>query len=220
MVRRAKNHVAPQITSRPMPVENRPKLVAMIVGSADVHAAARRHGDHDGAAADGGVAARRSGAAQRRRHRLYPQPRRVRPGQRLGWPTGSAAARVFRAAIALFTLGSIAVRPRPEPADELTAARVLQGLGGAMMVPVGRLVLFRVVEKSQLIGAWPICRCRRSSARCSARRSAASSPPISPGAGSSWSMCRSAFWASCWSRCFSTIREDTRRVRSTGSAFC
>ena len=34
---------------------------------------------------------------------------------------------------------------------ELTAARVLQGLGGAMMVPVGRLVLFRSVERSQLV---------------------------------------------------------------------
>ena len=34
---------------------------------------------------------------------------------------------------------------------ELTAARVLQGLGGAMMVPVGRLVLFRSVEKTTLI---------------------------------------------------------------------
>ncbi len=34
---------------------------------------------------------------------------------------------------------------------ELTAARVLQGLGGAMMVPVGRLVLFRSVEKTALV---------------------------------------------------------------------
>jgi hypothetical protein len=33
----------------------------------------------------------------------------------------------------------------------LTAARVPQGLGGAMMVPVGRLALFRSVEKTQLI---------------------------------------------------------------------
>ena len=36
-------------------------------------------------------------------------------------------------------------------AIELTAARVLQGFGGAMMVPVGRLVLFRSVERSQLV---------------------------------------------------------------------
>src|SRR4029077_1745497 len=36
-------------------------------------------------------------------------------------------------------------------AVELTAARVLQGFGGAMMVPVGRLVLFRSVERSQLV---------------------------------------------------------------------
>ncbi len=35
---------------------------------------------------------------------------------------------------------------------ELTAARVLQGFGGAMMVPVGRLVLFRSIDKAALIG--------------------------------------------------------------------
>jgi MFS family permease len=34
---------------------------------------------------------------------------------------------------------------------ELTIARVLQGLGGALMVPVGRLLLFRDVPKRQLV---------------------------------------------------------------------
>jgi EmrB/QacA subfamily drug resistance transporter len=68
-----------------------------------------------------------------------------------GWAADRYGGRtVFRAAIALFTLGSI-LCGISETVFQLTAARVLQGLGGAMMVPVGRLVLFRSVEKSQLI---------------------------------------------------------------------
>src|ERR1700687_5513509 len=68
-----------------------------------------------------------------------------------GWAADRFGGRtVFRAAIALFTLGSI-LCGLSNNAIELTAARVLQGLGGAMMVPVGRLVLFRSVERSQLV---------------------------------------------------------------------
>src|SRR6185503_9616704 len=68
-----------------------------------------------------------------------------------GWAADRFGGRtIFRAAIALFTLGSIFCGIS-ENVVQLTAARVLQGLGGAMMVPVGRLVLFRSVEKSQLI---------------------------------------------------------------------
>ena len=69
-----------------------------------------------------------------------------------GWAADRFGGRtIFRAAIALFTLGSILCGLSGN-AGQLTAARVLQGLGGAMMVPVGRLVLFRSVEKSELIG--------------------------------------------------------------------
>jgi EmrB/QacA subfamily drug resistance transporter len=69
-----------------------------------------------------------------------------------GWAADRFGGRtVFRAAIALFTLGSILCGLSGN-VIELTAARVLQGLGGAMMVPVGRLVLFRSVEKALLIG--------------------------------------------------------------------
>jgi EmrB/QacA subfamily drug resistance transporter len=69
-----------------------------------------------------------------------------------GWAADRFGGRtIFRAAIALFTLGSILCGLSGN-VIELTAARVLQGLGGAMMVPVGRLVLFRSVEKSKLIG--------------------------------------------------------------------
>ena len=68
-----------------------------------------------------------------------------------GWAADRFGGRtVFRAAIALFVVGSM-LCGISENVVQLTAARVLQGLGGAMMVPVGRLVLFRSVEKSGLI---------------------------------------------------------------------
>src|SRR3974377_512696 len=74
-----------------------------------------------------------------------------------GWAADRFGGRtIFRAAIALFTLGSILCGLSGN-AVQLTAARVLQGLGGAMMVPVGRLVLFRSVEKSELIGTLAYC---------------------------------------------------------------
>lgn len=59
---------------------------------------------------------------------------------------------VFRMAIAIFVVGSILCAVSPSlPA--LVAARVLQGLGGAMMLPVGRLVLVRSVARKDLISA-------------------------------------------------------------------
>jgi EmrB/QacA subfamily drug resistance transporter len=68
-----------------------------------------------------------------------------------GWASDRFGGRtVFRAAIGLFALASVCCA-FSQNAIELTAARVLQGIGGAMMVPVGRLVLFRSVEKSKLI---------------------------------------------------------------------
>jgi EmrB/QacA subfamily drug resistance transporter len=68
-----------------------------------------------------------------------------------GWAADRFGGKaVFRAAILLFTFGSV-LCGISETVLQLTAARVLQGLGGAMMVPVGRLVLFRSVQKSQLI---------------------------------------------------------------------
>jgi EmrB/QacA subfamily drug resistance transporter len=59
---------------------------------------------------------------------------------------------VFRAAIGLFTIGSIMCAQAPS-LPFLVGARVLQGCGGAMMVPVGRLVLLRSVSKSELVAA-------------------------------------------------------------------
>jgi EmrB/QacA subfamily drug resistance transporter len=62
------------------------------------------------------------------------------------------ARNVFRAAIVLFTLGSI-LCAQSTSLSFLVAARLLQGLGGAMMVPVGRLVLLRTVAKTELVSA-------------------------------------------------------------------
>ncbi len=59
---------------------------------------------------------------------------------------------VFRAAIILFTLGSIMCAQSPTLAF-LVGSRIIQGIGGAMMVPVGRLVLLRSVSKAELVKA-------------------------------------------------------------------
>ena len=59
---------------------------------------------------------------------------------------------VFRAAIGLFTLGSIACAQAPSLAF-LVGARMLQGAGGALMSPVGRLVMLRAVSKAELVRA-------------------------------------------------------------------
>jgi EmrB/QacA subfamily drug resistance transporter len=59
---------------------------------------------------------------------------------------------VFRAAIGLFTVGSILCAQAPT-LPFLVGARILQGIGGAMMVPVGRLVLLRSSSKSELVNA-------------------------------------------------------------------
>ncbi len=70
-----------------------------------------------------------------------------------GWLADRFGTRsVFRAAIALFTLGSV-LCGRADSLGFLVCARILQGLGGAMMLPVGRLVLLRSVPKTQLIAA-------------------------------------------------------------------
>jgi EmrB/QacA subfamily drug resistance transporter len=60
--------------------------------------------------------------------------------------------RVFTSAIGLFTLGSLLCGLSTN-IHALVACRVLQGCGGAMMVPVGRLTLVRTFAKSELIRA-------------------------------------------------------------------
>src|ERR1700739_2890300 len=60
--------------------------------------------------------------------------------------------RVFASAIGLFTLGSFLCRISSN-IHLLVACRILQGCGGAMMLPVGRLTLVRTFAKSELIRA-------------------------------------------------------------------
>ena len=60
--------------------------------------------------------------------------------------------RVFAGALALFTVGSALCGLSPN-LPVLVATRVLQGFGGAMMTPVGRLVLLRSFPRSELVTA-------------------------------------------------------------------
>src|SRR5665213_2004634 len=62
------------------------------------------------------------------------------------------ARTVFRSAIIAFILGSI-LCSMASSVGFLVAARFLQGIGGALMMPVGRLILMRSVEKRDLIAA-------------------------------------------------------------------
>lgn len=77
-----------------------------------------------------------------------------------GWVADRFGARlVFVSAIAVFTVSSI-LCGLSAGILTFTGARVIQGIGGAMMVPVGRLVVLRTTEKHNLIDAitfitWP-----------------------------------------------------------------
>ena len=134
-----------------------------------------------------------------------------------GWTADRFGARtVFRAAIArlharLDRLRAVAVRSRG-----FVIARIVQGMGGAMMTPVGRLVLVRTHRQARAgqrhgLGDHP----GADRPDASARRSAASSPPTPPGTGSSSSTCRSACSASCWRRATSRTCGPRSRSAST-----
>jgi EmrB/QacA subfamily drug resistance transporter len=77
-----------------------------------------------------------------------------------GWVADRLGGRtVFSAAIVTFTVASILCGVS-QSLGEFIAARVLQGVGGAMMVPTGRLVVLRNLEKQHLMRAiayltWP-----------------------------------------------------------------
>jgi EmrB/QacA subfamily drug resistance transporter len=60
--------------------------------------------------------------------------------------------RVFSTAIAVFTTGSL-LCGLSSSIHALVACRVLQGMGGAMLVPVGRLTIVRAVPKTELVRA-------------------------------------------------------------------
>lgn len=70
-----------------------------------------------------------------------------------GWLADRYGARpIFQLAILTFTVGSVFCG-LSNSIGEMIAARIVQGIGGAMMVPVGRLVILRSVEKRELVGA-------------------------------------------------------------------
>ncbi len=77
-----------------------------------------------------------------------------------GWVADRVGARsVFISAILVFTVSSV-LCGLSNGIMAFTSARILQGIGGAMMVPVGRLVVLRTTEKSRLMEAiayitWP-----------------------------------------------------------------
>ena len=68
-----------------------------------------------------------------------------------GWMTARfGARRVFLSAIAIFTVASVGCALSTS-LEELVVLRIVQGAGGAMMVPVGRLVVLGPAPKSQLM---------------------------------------------------------------------
>ena len=70
-----------------------------------------------------------------------------------GWMADRFGARtVFRAAIGVFMVGSIACG-LSNTLWEFVIARMIQGMGGAMMSPVGRFVMLRSVPKADLLRA-------------------------------------------------------------------
>ncbi|MFL9902040.1 MFS transporter [Paraburkholderia fungorum] len=77
-----------------------------------------------------------------------------------GWVADRCGSRtVFFSAIGVFTVASV-LCGLSQNVTEFTAARLLQGIGGALMVPVGRLVVVRSTEKSRMMQAistitWP-----------------------------------------------------------------
>jgi EmrB/QacA subfamily drug resistance transporter len=77
-----------------------------------------------------------------------------------GWLADRFGSRlVFSSAIVLFSVSSL-MCGLSESLETFVAARVLQGISGAMMVPVGRLAVLRTTEKKDLVRAisfitWP-----------------------------------------------------------------
>jgi len=70
-----------------------------------------------------------------------------------GWMADRYGSRtVFTSAIAVFLTGSMLCGVS-QSLGVLVLARFVQGVGGAMMVPVGRIIIFRAVPRSQLVRA-------------------------------------------------------------------
>jgi EmrB/QacA subfamily drug resistance transporter len=70
-----------------------------------------------------------------------------------GWTADRFGGRnVFRVAIGVFVLGSIGCAAS-RSLDQFVLARIVQGMGGAMMTPVGRLIMVRSIDKKLLVNA-------------------------------------------------------------------
>ncbi len=70
-----------------------------------------------------------------------------------GWMADKfGAKKIFRFAIAIFVVGSICCAFSASVV-EFVVSRFFQGMGGAMMTPVGRLVLLRTTKRSDLVSA-------------------------------------------------------------------
>jgi len=70
-----------------------------------------------------------------------------------GWLADRFGMRnIFFCAIVLFSIGSL-LCAFSATLDELIMARVVQGIGGAMMVPVGRLTVMKIVPREQYMSA-------------------------------------------------------------------
>ena len=70
-----------------------------------------------------------------------------------GWTADRFGARtVFRAAIVVFMAGSIGCA-LSSSLTQFVIARIVEGMGGAMMTPVARLILVRTVDKRELVVA-------------------------------------------------------------------
>jgi EmrB/QacA subfamily drug resistance transporter len=70
-----------------------------------------------------------------------------------GWVADRYGTRtVFRAAIFVFMIGSVGCAFAHSLSD-FVIARMVQGVGGAMMTPIGRLILLRSIDRRDLVGA-------------------------------------------------------------------
>src|SRR5271169_560898 len=70
-----------------------------------------------------------------------------------GWTADRFGARnVFRIAIGVFVVGSIGCAASTS-LEQFVFARIMQGMGGAMMTPVGRLIMVRGIDKKLLVNA-------------------------------------------------------------------
>ena len=118
-----------------------------------VHGATRLHHCQYRGSGNGGEPACHTAESEGGRDQLHPEPGGLHPGQWMD--RGSVwfgTRRVFGIAVAIFTFASVLCGLSVN-VPMLVAARILQGMGAAMMMPVGRLPVIRTFPKSELLMA-------------------------------------------------------------------